>query len=86
MPIDLKAYTERIEHKCQLAPNLATLQALHLAHATHITFENLDVLMGKPIRLDLESLAAKLFREVGVAIASSRTLCSPERWRRSAFV
>jgi N-hydroxyarylamine O-acetyltransferase len=60
MPIDLKAYTGRIEHKGQLAPNLATLQALHLAHATHITFENLDVLMGKPIRLDLESLAAKL--------------------------
>ena len=33
MPIDLKAYTGRIEHKGQLAPNLATLQALHLAHA-----------------------------------------------------
>ena len=62
MPIDLKAYAGRIEHKGQLAPNLATLQALHLAHATHITFENLDVLMGKPIRLDLESLAAKLIQ------------------------
>jgi N-hydroxyarylamine O-acetyltransferase len=62
MPIDLKAYTGRIEHKGQLAPNLATLQALHLAHATHITFENLDVLMGKPIRLDLESLATKLIQ------------------------
>ena len=62
MPIDLKAYAGRIEHKGQLAPNLATLQALHLAHATHITFENLDLLMGKPIRLDLESLAAKLIQ------------------------
>ena len=62
MPIDLKAYTGRIEHEGELAPNLATLQALHLAHATHITFENLDVLMGKPIRLDLESLAAKLIQ------------------------
>jgi N-hydroxyarylamine O-acetyltransferase len=62
MPIDLKAYAGRIEHKGQLAPNLATLEALHLAHATHITFENLDVLMGKPIRLDLESLAAKLIQ------------------------
>jgi N-hydroxyarylamine O-acetyltransferase len=62
MSIDLKAYTGRIEHKGQLAPNLATLQALHLAHATHITFENLDVLMGKPIRLDLESLAAKMIQ------------------------
>src|SRR5216684_1464758 len=41
MPIDLKAYAGRIEHKGELAPNLATLQALHLAHATHITFESL---------------------------------------------
>src|SRR5260370_24561212 len=62
MPIDLKAYAGRIEHKGQLAPNLATLQALHLAHSTHITFENLDLLKGKPIMLDLESLAAKLIQ------------------------
>jgi N-hydroxyarylamine O-acetyltransferase len=35
---------------------------MHLAHATHIPFENLDVLLGRSIRLDLESLQAKLIR------------------------
>ena len=36
------------------------MNALHLAHATHIPFENLDILLGRPIRLDLASLQAKL--------------------------
>jgi N-hydroxyarylamine O-acetyltransferase len=60
MAVDLKAYTTRVGHKGTLAPNLATLKELHLAHATHITFENLDVLLRQPIRLDLESLQAKM--------------------------
>ena len=29
-------------------------------HATHIPFENFDVLLGRPIRLDPEGLQAKL--------------------------
>jgi len=29
---------------------------MHLAHATHIPFENLDIHLGKPIPLDLNSL------------------------------
>ncbi len=33
---------------------------MHLAHATHIPFENLDILLGRPIRLDLASLQDKL--------------------------
>ncbi len=60
MAIELKAYAERIGYAGPLAPDLATLKNLHLAHATHITFENLDVLLGRPIRLDLESLCAKM--------------------------
>jgi N-hydroxyarylamine O-acetyltransferase len=36
------------------------LEAIHLAHATHIPFENLDILLGRPIALDLASLQAKL--------------------------
>jgi N-hydroxyarylamine O-acetyltransferase len=60
MPIDLSAYAARIEYGGPFTPTLATLRALHLAHATHITFENLDILLGRPILLDLESLSAKL--------------------------
>src|SRR6516225_6929382 len=59
-PIDLAAYFERIAYAGDRMPSRATLDALHLAHATHIPFENLDVLLGRPIRLDLASLQAKL--------------------------
>jgi len=41
-------------------PTTAVLEKLHLAHASHIPFENLDILLGKPILLDLHSLQAKL--------------------------
>lgn len=59
-PVDLGAYLARIEYRGSVAPDLETLRAVHLAHATHIPFENLDILMGRPILLDLESLVAKL--------------------------
>ena len=58
--VDLSAYARRIEYGGAWTPTLETLQGLHFAHATHIPFENLDVLLRRPIRLDLESLWAKL--------------------------
>lgn len=57
---DLEAYLKRVGYSGPREPTAATLEALHLAHATHIPFENLDVLLGRPIRLDLASLQAKL--------------------------
>ena len=57
---DLDAYLKRIGYAGALQPTLAVLEALHLAHATHIPFENLDILLGQPIRLDLASLQRKL--------------------------
>lgn len=59
-PIDLAAYLRRVEYEGPLEPTEDVLRALHLAHATHIPFENLDILLGRPIRLDLASLQAKL--------------------------
>jgi N-hydroxyarylamine O-acetyltransferase len=38
------------------------LADLHLAHATHIPFENIDPLLGITPQLDLDSLQAKLIR------------------------
>ncbi len=58
--VDLEAYFTRIGYSGQRQPTAAVLQEIHLAHATHIPFENLDVLAGNPIRLDLASLQAKL--------------------------
>ena len=60
VPLDLPAYLARIGYTGDLAPTRATLDALHAAHATSIPFENLDILLGRPIRLDLASLQAKL--------------------------
>lgn len=57
---DLDAYLERIGYTGSRSPKLETLQALHLAHATSIPFENIDIQLGQPIRLDLPSLHAKL--------------------------
>lgn len=58
--LDLGAYLRRIGYENGLSPTRATLDALHLAHATHIPFENLDIHLRRPIRLDLASLQAKL--------------------------
>src|SRR5437868_6278305 len=60
--VDLDAYFARVEYTGERTPTLATLRALHHAHATHIPFENLEVLLGRPILLDLESLQAQLVR------------------------
>ncbi|MEO8674027.1 MAG: arylamine N-acetyltransferase [Casimicrobiaceae bacterium] len=58
--LDVSAYLRRIGYDGELSPTRATLDALHLAHTTSIPFENLDILLGVPVRLDLASLQAKL--------------------------
>jgi len=63
MALDLDAYLERIGYEGPVEPTLEVLDALHLAHATTIPFENLDILLGRPIRLDLPSLQDKLVRD-----------------------
>ncbi|HTI49430.1 MAG TPA: arylamine N-acetyltransferase [Planctomycetaceae bacterium] len=60
--VDLGAYFERIAYAGPAEPTIETLHALHFAHSTHIPFENLDVLLGRPIRLDLESLQTQGLR------------------------
>ncbi|MHC5544329.1 arylamine N-acetyltransferase family protein, partial [Singulisphaera rosea] len=61
-PLDLESYLARIGYAGDLAPTLGVFEDLHLAHVSHIPFENLDILLGRPICLDLESLQAKLVR------------------------
>ncbi len=58
--LELGAYLRRIGLEVSPTVDPAGLKALHLAHATSIPFENLDIQMGLPIRLDLDSLQAKL--------------------------
>ena len=61
--LDLQAYLQRIGYDGGLDPTVETLTALHRAHVLSIPFENLDILLGRPIRLDLASLQAKLVRD-----------------------
>jgi N-hydroxyarylamine O-acetyltransferase len=58
--LDLDAYLARILYRGRLQPDAATLVALHEAHVGAIPFENLDVLLKRPIKLDLASIQAKL--------------------------
>lgn len=58
--LDLGAYLQRINLSGTPQADLAGLRALHLAHASTIPFENLDIQMGLPIRIDLASIQAKL--------------------------
>jgi N-hydroxyarylamine O-acetyltransferase len=59
-PPDVAAYCRRIGYTGDLAPTVATLRALHRAHVGAIPFENVDVLLGRPILLDHVSLERKL--------------------------
>jgi N-hydroxyarylamine O-acetyltransferase len=58
--LDLDAYLARIGARRPPAPTLEGLVALHRAHGAAIPFENLDILLGRPIALDLPALEAKL--------------------------
>ena len=59
-PIGLDAYFDRIGWSGPSAPGYETLAGLLRAHMAAIPFENFDVLLGRPPRLDLEGLQAKL--------------------------
>jgi N-hydroxyarylamine O-acetyltransferase len=63
MSFDVEAYLARIGYDGPVEPTLEALDAIHFAHATTIPFENLDILLGRPIRLDLASLQGKLVRD-----------------------
>lgn len=62
-PLDLDAYFRRIEYTGPRTPDLETLRGLVLHHTTHIPFENLNPLMGWPVRLDPDSVQEKLVRQ-----------------------
>ncbi|MEU6298868.1 arylamine N-acetyltransferase family protein [Streptomyces erythrochromogenes] len=64
--LDLDAYLDRIGlggdfgAVGELRPDLPTLYAVHRAHTAAITFESLDVLLGRPVELDVTSIEDKL--------------------------
>lgn len=57
---DLNAYLARIGWRGPLEPTLETLTGLTRAHITRVPFENVDVLLGRGIRIDLDSIVQKI--------------------------
>jgi N-hydroxyarylamine O-acetyltransferase len=58
--MNLDAYCARIGWTGSRAPTLETLEGLCLRHTASVPFENLDILLGRSIALDLASLEDKI--------------------------
>lgn len=60
--LDLAAYLDRIgvPRTATLTPDEPTLTRLHRAHVLTIPFENVDIVLGRPVSLDLDAVQAKL--------------------------
>jgi N-hydroxyarylamine O-acetyltransferase len=61
--LDLDAYLGRIGYGGDTAPSFHTLAGILRAHMAAIPFENLDVLLGRQVRLDLDGVQGKLVRD-----------------------
>ncbi|WP_280298950.1 arylamine N-acetyltransferase family protein [Nocardia neocaledoniensis] len=60
--LDLDAYLTRIGYDGPRTATVDTLHALVRAHTTTIPFENLEIIFGRGIPLDLDALQDKLIR------------------------
>jgi N-hydroxyarylamine O-acetyltransferase len=61
--LDLAAYLARVGYDGERTPTIETLRTVQLRHAESIAFENLNPLMGWPVRLDVGSLQQKMVRD-----------------------
>ncbi|MFH8992624.1 arylamine N-acetyltransferase [Streptomyces sp. NPDC017940] len=61
--LDIAAYLGRIGYGGEVKPDLATLRALHRAHVDSVPFENLEIMLGRPVLLDLAALQDKMVRQ-----------------------
>jgi N-hydroxyarylamine O-acetyltransferase len=59
-PFNLGSYLSRVGYTGKAGSDLDVLQALHAAHLATIPFENLDILLDRPIYLDIGSLEKKI--------------------------
>jgi N-hydroxyarylamine O-acetyltransferase len=58
--MDIKRYLEHIGHDSPVRPNLETFRDIHRAHMLTVSFENLDIHLGNPIRLTEQALWEKI--------------------------
>jgi len=60
MVLNVENYLKRISFQDEIQTNLNTLAALHRHHIQNIPFENLDILHGRKIHLDLNKIEHKV--------------------------
>ncbi|GAB09457.1 arylamine N-acetyltransferase [Gordonia araii NBRC 100433] len=60
--LDLDGLLTHIGYRGDLSPTPETLAALHRAYTTSIPFENLEIMLDRPVLLDVKSLQDKLIR------------------------
>lgn len=60
--LDVGAYLERVGYDGDLKPTAETLRGLHRAHVAAIPFENLDIVLGRGISLEMDAMQDKLIR------------------------
>ncbi len=81
--IDLDAYLARVGYEGSREPTLENLIAIQFAHAISIPFENLSILFGNGVQLDLDTLQKKIvgecrggycFEQNGLALAALQQL------------
>lgn len=56
----LRRYLQRVTHTAPVAADAATLVALHAAHLAAIPFENLEIHLGRPMRIEADAIFADL--------------------------
>src|ERR1041384_832932 len=59
-PFDHDAWLQRIGYSGPTAPTLDTLNRLIFAHAHAISYETLDIMLGRPPKLDVPTLQGKM--------------------------
>jgi N-hydroxyarylamine O-acetyltransferase len=59
-PFDRNAWLDRIGYSGPVTPNLETLNRLIFAHAHAISYETLDIMLGRPPTLEITALQNKM--------------------------
>lgn len=61
--LDLNAYLTRVGYTGPREPTADVLRVLHRAHTGTVPFENLDIVLGRAISLDIDDLQDKIVRD-----------------------
>lgn len=61
--MDISSYLRRINYEGDLRPTAETLKQLHRAHLSAVPFENLDIHLGREIKLDQAALTKKIVED-----------------------